>query len=101
MSYLPDFDTPFELRREQRPVPGARATAPRLRRRPVDWQPGGVAVYARDGEPAEKLIRRFANVVMRESVLSDARRHAHAVRPGEQRRLKRARAAARRRKAQR
>ena len=100
MSYLPDrdVDPPFELRREMAPAPDARQSGPRLQRRPPDWRPQGVAVYARPGEHPASLVRRFATAVMREGVLSDARRHDTFMPPGQRRRIKRMRAAARRRK---
>lgn len=103
MTHLPpdcDFDVPIDIRREQRPAPdAAHALTYQRRARPEGWRPGGVVVHARPGEHAAKLIRRFVTMVMREGVLVDARRREHAIRPGERRRVKRARAAARRRKA--
>lgn len=103
MTHLPDcdFDAPLELRREMRPAPGYHAPAMHRPPRPPDWRPRGVVVFAREGEHPDKLIRRFARMVSNEGILADVRRHARADRPGQRRRLKRLRAAQRRRKAMR
>ena len=52
-------------------------------------------IRVEDGESIEHALRRFRRAVQRETILRDAKRHAHSVKPGERRRAKQA--AARRR----
>ncbi len=57
-----------------------------------------VQVVSKEGEPVQKLIRRFRRKVERAGIRGDARRKRHYLKPSERKREKRRRAEKRRRK---
>lgn len=58
-------------------------------------------VVIRENEPIERALRRFKKKVQRAGILRDLRKHRHYLKPSEQRRRDRVKAARRRRRAQR
>lgn len=57
-------------------------------------------VVVRDNEPLERALRRFKKKVQRAGILRDLRKHRHYLKPSEQRRRDRVKAARRRRRSQ-
>ena len=55
-------------------------------------------IYARDGEPVFKTIKRFTKEVERSGILPELREHRHYLSPGEKKRRKRQRAERQRRR---
>jgi small subunit ribosomal protein S21 len=57
-------------------------------------------VVVRENEPLERALRRFKKKVQRSGILRDLRKHRHYLKPSEQRRRDRVKAARRRRRSQ-
>ena len=58
-------------------------------------------VHTRDGEPVEKLLRRFKKKVEAAGILKDLRKHEFFTKPTEKRKLKRLAADKRRKRSER
>lgn len=58
-------------------------------------------VYARDGEPVEKLLQRFKKKVEASGILKEVRKHEYFMKPSDARKHKRAAAEKRRRRSER